>query len=66
VARWHRDGRWAGFDRLAEACSLASAVGRVWAGGRVKATLCGDAGEPRSLNIAALHLDNHWLLMPPR
>jgi uncharacterized protein len=33
VARWSRDGQWAGFTPLAEACSLASPrQGEVWAG----------------------------------
>lgn len=67
VARWTRDGQWAGFTPLAEACSLASAAnGGVWVGGRAQAAEC-DEGDPsaapRHLAIHSLRLDNHWLAL---
>ena len=66
VARWNADGRWAGFTAMAEACSLVSSAGRVWAGGRNEAADCGDDDAPRSVKQVALHLDNHWVLAQQR
>jgi hypothetical protein len=73
VARWTRDGQWAGFTPLAEACSLASTGnGEVWVGGRAQAAECeghdkSDASDaramPRHLAINSLRLDNHWLAL---
>jgi uncharacterized protein len=64
VARWARDGSWAGFTPLAEACSLATMAGEVWAGGRSQVAACGEAAEPQRRAIAALRLDNHWVAWP--
>jgi hypothetical protein len=70
VARWSRDGQWAGFTPLLEACSLASAGrGEVWAGGRAQAAECDARNEsnagaaPHHLAIHSLRLDNHWVAL---
>jgi len=77
VARWGRDGRWAGFTPLTEACSLASTgKGEVWVGGRTQAAECDDSDAsdtiaahapgtvaPRHLAINSLRLDNHWVAL---
>ena len=64
VARWSRDGQWAGFTPLAEACSLASVAGEVWVGGRTQVAECGEAAAPQhQLAVAALRLDNHWVAL---
>ncbi len=69
VARWSRDGQWAGFTPLAEACSLASSGSEVWVGGRAQAAEC-DASDtsdaraaPRRLAVPSLRLDNHWVAL---
>ena len=65
VARWNRDGQWAGFTPLAEACSLASVGDQVWAGGRSQVAECGEGTEPQRRATVSLRLDNHWVALAP-
>ena len=64
VARWTRDGQWIGYTPLAEACSLATVGGEVWAGGRSQVAECGEGAEPQRRSIASMRLDNHWVALP--
>jgi hypothetical protein len=60
VARWHGDGRWAGFSALRSGCPLAATPQGLWAGGAQQA-LAWQAATPRPLDLPPLRLDNHWI-----
>lgn len=62
LALWRADGRWAGALSLDEVCALASADGRLWAGGRDQALLRQADGHTEARGLPPLQLDNHWVL----
>lgn len=66
VALYRTDGGWQDFMALDEACSLAAATGAgLWAGGR-SAAVERLAALDRRLDVAALRLDNHWVVLDGR
>ena len=62
VALWRADGSWAGALPLDEVCALASAEGRLWAGGRDQALIRQPDGQVVARALPPLQLDNHWVL----
>lgn len=62
VALYRRDGGWAGFVPLVEACALSAGDDGLWAGGR-EAALAWSAAGSVSVSLPALQLDNHWVAL---
>ena len=62
LALWQADGRWRGTLALDEVCALASAGGRLWAGGRLQALTRQIDGRVEARTLPSLQLDYHWVL----
>jgi len=62
VALLRADGAWQRLVPLTEACALAAAQGRIFAGGR-SAGLELDASRDASFALPDLRLDNHWIVL---
>lgn len=61
IALFTAAGAWRGLLPLAEACALAAAPDRLWAGGRRQALSLGDGAAQASAGLPGLRLDNHWI-----
>lgn len=62
VALQRADGAWQRLVPLAEACALAAARGRIFAGGR-SAALEIDVFQDASFALPDLRVDNHWIVL---